>query len=311
LLKKVWEWIEKGRRRRLLFIAVSVVVFGLLFVIVGGYFKTKRFVERDPGFCALCHKTREAYTLWTRSEHQHVVCQDCHHETQEESLQMLVAHMFQNKSPDGKLGTKSHSPKVEINSCLECHIKHDQDWPAIDASIGHKIHVKKAKVNCLKCHSRSIHRFKDAAESCLDCHKSRKFLRGGMERLHCLSCHNFLNDQQSLLPDRSICLDCHQSQGIMKSPIPNDAPMAKFPCWACHHPHSEEPALVSCTSCHKKMSESGFHRIKAHADCLKCHEPHEWKSRPRDCTSCHKNKISHYAHKACWECHSFKKGKAP
>ena len=309
-MNKMWNYITTGGRRRLMFVAVNAVIFFFLILMAGSYLKIKSYVETDSGFCISCHQTREAYSLWTRSEHQNVACQQCHKEDQNHSMNMLTGFMFKNKLPGGKFEPKGHSGKVDVQTCLNCHIENDQSWPAIDASIGHKVHFKKAGINCLKCHSRSMHSFKDASESCLDCHKERKFLRGGMERLHCLSCHNFLNDNASMLPDRATCLDCHQAKGLMKASIPEDAPMAKFPCWTCHHPHKEEPvAIVACTSCHKQITESGFHKVKAHNNCIKCHEAHGWKPLLGNCLSCHENKMNHNKGQNCWECHSFKKDK--
>ena len=262
------------------------------------------FVERDPGFCALCHETRQQYVLWVQSEHRDVVCQDCHHQTPSEALGVIRQYVFSGRGGDAAGGGASHKPKVAMASCAACHLQHDRRWPEISNSIGHRLHVVDAKIDCLRCHARSMHSFDVTLESCRDCHEEQVHAAAGMEKLHCLACHNFLDTADTLRPSSRICDECHRSEGIGSSAFPANAPMAKLPCWACHRPHAAEGASdVTCGSCHEEVERLGLHATPGHAKCADCHAAHTWTTKRRQCTSCHKDMVSHRADKPCWSCH--------
>ncbi|MBI4402704.1 MAG: hypothetical protein HY537_01005 [Deltaproteobacteria bacterium] len=286
---------------RWLFFSPWIPLFLLLIAAI--YFPLKHYLETNSAFCSQCHKTQTEYMLWSQSSHKGIVCQKCHHETAKESLQVLLNYAYKSD----KVQKKVHSPKVAIDACASCHFHHDPKWPQIGGSFAHKVHVVDHKIGCLDCHARSIHSFTATVDACIECHKPHKLLVSGMEALHCFACHNFLNNEKTLLPSRRLCEDCHRSRGVMAPPFPKNAHMVKFPCWACHRPHEEKkPSQVACRSCHDQIARHGLHKVKQHTNCIDCHQPHEWEPKQRECIKCHRDKVSHHAHKECWECHSFK-----
>jgi hypothetical protein len=299
---------RKGFKRFFRPLILYLLIPALLVAITASYVSFVDFVERDPGFCAQCHETRSEYTLWTKSEHRNIVCQECHHQSRREGLEVLFRFVARGEQVKGAGETdKFHSPQVPINACARCHVRHDKNWPQIDRSEGHRVHVEKGGVSCMRCHARSIHKFAGAIDACAECHEARALQTSGMERLHCVACHNFLTQEETIKPARRICLECHQSSGILHRAFPENAPMATFACWACHRPHKDEHAEdVACTTCHDQMERQGLHRRPEHADCIRCHEAHGWVTARKQCTACHRPMVSHFAHKACWSCHSFK-----
>lgn len=266
------------------------------------YFLLKNYVENDPGFCAHCHQTRVEYALWTRSSHRSIVCQKCHHQSPGEGFDVLWKVVFGGGTGEKKL----HHPDVAPIACAECHMRHDTKWQQIGGSAGHKVHMEDGKIDCMRCHARLIHEFAPTEESCTECHPPHNLLVSGMERLHCLACHNFLTQEETIKPQREQCLECHRAKGVLEPSWPENAPMTDFPCYACHRPHREkEPTPVACHTCHAVIERHGLHKIEDHQDCGNCHKPHAWTPQRKSCTECHDDMISHYAHKKCWECHDF------
>jgi hypothetical protein len=150
-----------------------------------------------------------------------------------------------------------------------------------------------------------MHKFTPAREVCRECHQKQVVMAHGMERLHCLTCHDFLSTTRTLAPGRRDCLRCHRQQGLPEHRFVDDGPM-QLPCTSCHHPHREKQASVkACDTCHLAMHEAGLHRRKGHQQCTGCHQPHTWRSTPATCAKCHA-KPGHHAGEACAGCHSFR-----
>jgi len=291
------------------------VVPAMLLGATCGYYRLVDYVEHDPGFCRNCHQSQNEYTLWTQSEHRNIVCQECHHQSRSESLALMRKFVFEGKSGDsGRRETKLHDPQVSGGACAKCHLRHDVDWPEIGGSVGHKVHLDAGGVGCMDCHARSIHKFGAASDACEECHHERTLRTTGMEKVHCLACHNFLTLDKSIKPSRAVCNDCHAANKVLHPVFPEDAPMATFMCWDCHRPHKAEGAGdVSCTSCHDEMAKAGLHANDAHQECRDCHEAHTWNPSEEQCTSCHADLDDHEKGEACWSCHSFDlvEGKPP
>lgn len=281
-------------------IVIYVVVPGILMAGAAFALRFREFVRRDPRFCAQCHELREEYTLWTQGSHKSIVCQDCHHQSDREALLTLAQVV------GGRSQRKLHSPEVPVDSCAQCHFRHDKNWPQIEGSEGHRVHLEDAKVTCGKCHGRAMHQYGITLDACKDCHEKQVVKATGMERLHCLACHNFLTADEEFKPQRQSCLRCHGSKVKLESSFPENAPMAELACFACHRPHADEkPTYVSCGSCHEKEARHGLHGVAEHGKCNDCHSAHTWTSDRKSCARCHKGILSHYAHKECRDCHDF------
>ncbi|MBM4387022.1 MAG: hypothetical protein FJ088_04740 [Deltaproteobacteria bacterium] len=285
--------------KRLLTITIAAIILGT--ITFAGYFLLSGFVKNDPMFCAHCHQMRETFEIWTDRSHKKITCQSCHHTDAARNLSLLVNFLL---SDTVDVGTHA---SVRVSTCVSCHASHDPKWIQIGESIGHRTHHEKQKIECTACHSSSSHKFEPPIQICGKCHEDHIVKAKGMERFHCLTCHNFLTVDKNLKPSRKDCLKCHQNEGLRKGRFDDDAPM-QFICNSCHHPHLEkEPSLISCEKCHEKIPEAGLHSLAGHkTDCTSCHEAHLWKSNAENCRSCHKKLSTHFPNKSCNECHSFR-----
>lgn len=287
-------------RRRWFQVFCGISVLGIL----ACYFSISHYVETSPNFCGLCHKPRQEYRLWGDSDHRRIICQKCHHVNKKTSLAMLRKYVFEKRSPNPKGKSDGHGGKVEGSACASCHLSHDLKWPQVAASAGHRVHLQKAKIDCLRCHARSIHSFDGALDSCAECHERESKRKLGMQRLHCMACHNFLTRKDTLKPSNRICVDCHQSRGMGEK----TAAMTHFSCQVCHQPHSDEPVAASaCIGCHTTEKGQGLHSTPQHSQCTVCHKAHTWSTTKKDCFSCH---LEQYCREAktkdgCWSCHPF------
>lgn len=290
--------MPRRRLAQLAFALLALLVLGAAY----GAARLKRYVDTDPGLCAQCHRSSPEFALWLKGSHRTVACQRCHHATPQEGLAMLRAFLA-GKSPDA---ATAHG-KVEVGACAACHLSHDPRWPQIEGSRGHRIHVVKAGIACVKCHAASVHGFEPVVASCKGCHGEHLVRVSGMEKLHCFACHNFLSTDPGLRPTRRDCLRCHQAQGVLPARFADDAPM-QFDCGACHKPHARTDAeeLVACQSCHRQMVRAGLHALPGHARCGDCHPAHLWRTEPRKaCHRCHGGAASHAKGLPCAACHTF------
>lgn len=290
---------EEGRAGRISpAIRVALQLFLGLGAIaaVGGLVSFRRYVETSPRFCQTCHVIAAEVAIWTESEHRNVRCQQCHHERLEDGLRILLAYV------SGETPVTEHG-KVNVASCSGCHATHDERWPNIARSIGHRVHGR-ADLVCTACHGQQMHFYRPARATCLKCHAD-KSAGSAHEEAHCLACHNFLSTEEVILPSRRDCLRCHEAleQPIVVAPT---APM-QFACYACHRPHVGD-GVIACDECHKSAELAGLHRIAGHAKCAACHRQHDWVATRRDCDACHHNLASHHPEQRCWSCHSFEAG---
>ena len=289
-------------RHRLLYAALLV---GAILVAASAYgvARFKKYVDTDPALCANCHRSSPEFAMWNKGTHRSVACQRCHHSTPEQGLVMLRAFLA-GKSPDG---TRPHA-KVEVGACASCHLSHDPQWPQIEGSRGHQIHVSEKKIECVTCHAAGMHGFEPVVTSCRSCHGEHLVRESGMQQLHCFACHNFLSKDPGLRPTRRDCLRCHRAEGILPARFSDDAPM-QFDCGNCHKPHAKTPAeeRVACATCHRQMSRAGLHAIEQHGNCSWCHVPHLWRTDAsgKDCLRCHAGAGAHTKGHTCVACHSF------
>jgi hypothetical protein len=266
--------------------------------LVAGFLRFKRFVDEDPRLCATCHRASPEFALWVGGSHKSVACQRCHHATPQQGLAMLRSFL------DGKSPATGHA-QVEVGACASCHLSHDPHWPQVGGSRGHRIHVEQRKIACVRCHASSVHGFEPVTARCVECHGEHAVSVGGMQKLHCFACHDFLSTEAGLRPTRRDCMRCHTAQGIHAPMKEHGAPM-EMACAACHKPHAPAgQTLAACTSCHREMAKGGLHARAGHARCVDCHRPHVWTPEPSACIRCHANAPAHASGKPCADCHSF------
>jgi hypothetical protein len=268
------------------------------FAAVLGTLKLKRFVDEDPRLCATCHKASPEFSLWMGGSHRTVSCQKCHHSNPQQGLAMLRGFLAGRK-PKGK-----HAD-VEVGACASCHFSHDERWPQVGGSRGHKLHYQEKGIACVRCHAASMHGFEPVVAKCQECHPGHAVGMAKMQALHCFACHDFLSHEPGLRPTRRDCMRCHSAQGIH---APMSETEAKMECASCHKPH--RPAghtLADCSECHAPpmMAKGALHATKGHARCLECHKPHVWTAGAEGCARCHPRAATHAQAKGCLDCHSF------
>lgn len=274
--------IKRGVRRflRLGRIVQTVLLLIVLAAGVGAY-KAYDYTEHDPHFCMSCHIMQKAWDRWATSEHRKVTCHACHQQSKMESTRQLWMTLTRRPTK-----VEKHA-RVPPNRCSECHRSGDPRWIQVADTAGHKVHAEKQKIPCVRCHSKSIHRFRPSAEVCRECHARETIQIAGMGRLHCTNCHNFLATQSSLLPTRNDCLWCHQRQLEKPFKFNMDSPM-QFECRKCHNPHHRLPATGTCKACHAGAYVGREKLPEKHQDCTSCHQPHTWKVEgSKICGKCH------------------------
>jgi hypothetical protein len=229
---------------------------------------------------------------------------------------------------------------IDRNVCEKCHASGTgpSKFNRVVETNGHKVHAGKARLQCVQCHSDSVHRFKPPKEICAGCHQSVTLKAAGtMAEMHCMQCHSFLAgmpeakkaepakaalakaapkpveaavdySKASFKPDRIACLDCHAQRKVKGEVFPAaKAPMA-WDCGKCHKPHADRINIANadCVKCHNTITE-GLHKVSAHAnDCMSCHKPHSWSSGTASCATCHAkiDPVKHHPEKkTCTECH--------
>jgi hypothetical protein len=285
-------------RRWLTRAALPLGLLALAGAVWGGL-RFKTYVDEDPGLCAQCHRASPEYALWSGGSHRGVACQKCHHSTVGQGLGMLRAFLG-GREPGGK---RKHA-EVRLGSCASCHLSHDPRWKQIEGSRGHRVHVEKQGIECVRCHAQAMHGFAPAVEACKSCHGEHAIKTVGMQRLHCFTCHDFLSRDGGLRPGRLDCLRCHRQSGVHPGRFSDGAPM-QFACAACHHPHAKTLAeeRLSCQGCHPGVARAGLHAARGHGRCLDCHAAHLWKSGDRSCAGCHQ--APHAQGRSCATCHGF------
>jgi len=181
-------------------------------------------------------------------------------------------------------------------------------------SAGHRVHLESddpalADLQCVECHSTSIHEFAPIDRTCaqVGCHDDNVIQLGGMSDLtiHCAACHTFVapaaeapnllgNElDAAILPDYDECLSCHVMRTLVELPDPDPH---QGGCAACHDPHTQsDPAQAAdncaTSGCHENPSSvSPFHRgldLAVATDCLYCHQAHDFSLDGGDCAGCH------------------------
>ena len=295
-VKRFWHW---GRRQpKKIIIPVTVVVLIAVSFAIYQFIGFYNYMEDDPNFCQSCHIMEKSWDRWATSEHKDVGCHSCH----QQSLFAGAAQII-----DFAFGSNERVEKhalVQDEFCKKCHESGSPQWVQVAATAGHIKHAEGQNIACTKCHSVTIHRFHPPGPICSVCHEETHIEISGMATFHCTTCHQFLVEEEQLLPSRKGCLTCHQALTGEGISWPANAPM-QYPCGDCHQPHQQAKPTVDCLSCH---TVGGTHLEGAHgaSSCQTCHQPHEWQVTRRDtCLTCHPAQVEHNAGILCGVCHTF------
>ncbi|MFQ6087586.1 MAG: hypothetical protein ACE5K0_01610, partial [Candidatus Methanofastidiosia archaeon] len=258
-----------------------------------------QYVFQDPKFCNTCHLMNDPWEIWQESEHNKVTCHRCHEQSLAEDIKSMVYYIFFR--PEMVM----RESIVKNEKCEQCHVNRNLQWIQIAETVGHKVHYVENEINCVDCHSISLHELTPPEDICMKCHRDTVMDIPGMGSLHCTTCHNYLStEEESLEPDRKDCLTCHEKMVKAVGPFPKGLAPMKYVCSNCHIPHKSK-APVKCTLCHD-VSERGYHSITAHKTCVYCHKPHTWIVEGRvTCEACHVDRQDHNPGKSCVSCHGF------
>ena len=284
---------------------------GVLALVGGVYgaYAIYVYTDSNPNFCKSCHLMNEAWDRWAVSEHKVIDCHKCHHATKVEGLRQLWLTLTERPKEVGP-----HA-KVPLEVCEQCHRSGDKRWLQIMATAGHRVHVIQQKLKCMDCHAQSLHQFAPPAKICSPCHEKQVVAVAGMAKQHCTSCHNFLAEKGSLVPNRGTCLWCHSDSEKAAMKANPDSPM-QFACSMCHNPHRANQDLRQrCRTCHADQAATVAKLGPKHSDCLTCHKPHTWKpTGDSTCRTCHGNGLKDVAAHSvpehvdrnirCIDCHS-------
>ena len=305
------DWIM-DRLRALPPWGIGIIAVGAVGLVVGGAiagYRTYDYVEHDNEFCLSCHLMVEPYELFARSAHRDMGCKACHKPSFAARSQMALSQIVVN--PD----SIRHHAEVPNEKCASCHIEGDPErWESIRNSAGHRVHLESDDpvlegLQCVECHSSSLHQFTAASETCAqsDCHTDSDVQLGGMGNLtiHCTACHGFSDPVPegvpleaalaAVEPDAEACLSCHAMRTLVEMP-PNEPHDAV--CGSCHNPHEQltpEDAVETCATseCHTDPEElTPMHRGLDPGElsaCTQCHEAHHWEIEATDCVSCHQD----------------------
>ncbi len=272
----------------------------LVAVSFGSYHSARfySYMQNDPNFCHSCHIMEESWDRWATSEHRDTGCHSCHHQSLVTSALLVADFAF------GSYDRVEKHAVVPDDACEKCHESGNPRWIQVAATAGHEKHAEEENIACIKCHSITLHRFHPPGPICNVCHEEKHTEIGGMAEMHCTTCHQYLVEEEKLLPLRKGCLDCHQALTELGVTWPVNAPM-QYPCGDCHQPHQQAEPLVDCLSCH---TPEGLHLEGEHSSsqCQTCHKAHEWHVTQREtCLVCHPGKAEHNADTSCNRCHRF------
>lgn len=275
LISRIFDRIEQGLspRDKIILVSLMLIISVLGIILADRYYS---YIQKNPEFCSSCHLMEEAYKAWKLSGHSSMVCQDCHHLGLIEQNRLLVKFVF---STDRRT-PEPHGIETPWKTCTKCHWDDAaQGSISVTKQTGHARHVFTEKLQCMDCHTRTVHNFHPDKNACLRCHKDWKIHGVGMEEVSCMICHPFSPRKKGeFIPDRERCLSCHRRSS--RTTFPEKVPMARLNCYECHKPHNRiKPSDDDCLRCHTRevLTARQVHRVAQ--KCTACHHPHRWTAR--------------------------------
>lgn len=262
----------------------------ILLICVIGAIVAKRyhkFIQEDPAFCTLCHRTQEGFDSWEKSSHYMLTCQQCHTLDMLEGNKLLMGYYVK-----GDHTIKQNHGRIKPwENCAECHERDvNQGSLTFRESYGHAKHIFMHNTGCNQCHQGKMHQLNIVeSEKCRVCHTDKLVHGMGTTGLYCLNCHSFRDSHKKMVSSER-CYTCHSS--LNQSPV-----MATLECYDCHHPHVRDEKIQSqdCLgSCHSSETRVGQHQLhldRTELSCVDCHRPHVWRITQRGakglCDRCH------------------------
>ncbi|MHB8852387.1 MAG: cytochrome C [Ignavibacteriaceae bacterium] len=218
--------------------------------------------------CKECHDIFSfKTTLFTIREHNKaklpltgahlaVSCQSCHYKTNLKQWHFRNIGIKCIDCHENVHGTELTEKFMPDNRCESCHVT--DDWK--------KIHFDHDLTN-FKLSG------KHSSVSCRDCHEEKNesgkiSFRFASLHLNCTTCHNDVHFGQfnsNKIGSKPICENCHGYDNW--KPIKFDHEKSDFPLKGAHE-------KVSCSSCHKKVTENGnvfIQYILKDFKCASCH----------------------------------------
>ncbi len=203
--------------------------------------------------------------------------------------------------------TLQAEPKVEDETCLECH----DDMSETLLMTPHQLETK-SQVYCISCHTGGeIHAedpsaenilnpqtssSQDAVDACSTCHTPHSELDNygfdmhQSQGLNCSSCHEVHGQKKSLLQDEqtTFCIPCHKETET-KFARRSNHPVKQniLTCLSCHKFTKKQDDNLSyelervCQSCHPVQGGPFLYEHEATSGytvngegCIACHDPH-------------------------------------
>ncbi|RPI21361.1 MAG: hypothetical protein EHM61_24955 [Acidobacteria bacterium] len=252
--------------------------------------------------CSGCHEMRSAHSLWARSAHRHLACEECHGRPGlADHSRRIIAHL-RGQADDIRL-TEVHVEAM-LAECKRCHQREHAGWLASGHSARYRDLILAAEAG-----KRTL------APQCLDCHAA--FLEGDPSTLS----SETLGDKA----DRRVmpCLVCHQAHSLgetatspayFSAEAASDNRQGRRPRASLYvrrvrkhvevsqlHPTDRESGQASgdaiqavCWYCHEALPDACPKRVPSHMptgvhvglSCLACHTPHSLET-GQSCTNCH------------------------
>jgi nitrate/TMAO reductase-like tetraheme cytochrome c subunit len=291
----------------------AIVILALITAgAIGGGLYTYQvydYVQHDNEFCLSCHLMANPAEQFGSSAHRGLGCKACHQPTLVERSMMGLTAIVEN--PDS-ISVHAHVPN---DRCVSCHVDgNPSEWILIQQSAGHLVHFTSeedalAGLECVECHSTSIHQFTATDQTCAlaGCHDDIEIRLGAMasHEIPCGACHGFsdilteadeaagVTAQDLLAPNAGTCLSCHAMRTLVE--FPEHDPHEGV-CSSCHNPHTQSEVIEaanSCTDagCHTDpAAESPFHQglpPGVAEGCVECHAAHDFSAAGRTCLDCH------------------------
>lgn len=251
-------------RRRLLWVAIAVLVL-IALVIAPGYYALQ------PGFVARNTTLSVEYKSWSASKHADVPCQSCH------AAPSLTAQVAYSARMLGEFYRSLVSPGRKLDifvqptnaACQHCHTELVSASPKGDLIIPHRAHVEILKMQCVKCHAYLVHAKSPEGKNT-------------PPMAACLTCHD---GKQA----KNACVTCHTSKAAPESHkaadwlVVHPAQQKSVDCAACHGWTKDW-----CADCHSRRPPShtaGWRTahplaVKTNRDCEACHTA-------SSCARCH------------------------
>lgn len=296
--------------------ALAIGLFGLLWMNSAGAGAATTLPSKELLVCGTCHSMEKEVQSWQNTAHKNLTCLECHREGDVN----WVRHELEDKNSEmaAKLSQKTAVPiglKVPDERCLECHatqldaLRKDvvpapvsgkgtlpNQGKAMTVKAAHAVHLDKAKLTCVQCHTDSAHgtnkpgttAYRDAMHNqCLECHTQKKVTISVTGSTSCTACHA---SAAAVAPEN------HKNKDQWTASHGKTA--ANKSCGECH--------LSDTAGAHTKLSSATAFPTKAGDTCAACHSgvpmPH-----PKDYLAVHGTASLSAKSGTCEACHTAEK----